>query len=112
MGLADRTPPTAEEYAAYPQRFSNWGRWGDDDELGERDRGEQLLLQRGQRDRAEDAHDDREQGDQRAVAQAEDGEQVHGTPRFRSCGESGTGTPLCTGVQYPNGFGAYRTPAG
>lgn len=34
MGLADRTPPTAEEYAAYPQRFSNWGRWGDDDELG------------------------------------------------------------------------------
>ncbi|MCB0995764.1 MAG: cyclase family protein [Acidimicrobiales bacterium] len=34
MGLADRTPPTAEEYAAYPERFSNWGRWGDDDELG------------------------------------------------------------------------------
>jgi kynurenine formamidase len=34
MGLHDRTPPTAEEYAAYPARFSNWGRWGDDDELG------------------------------------------------------------------------------
>ena len=34
MGLADRTPPTAEEYAQYPQRFSNWGRWGADDELG------------------------------------------------------------------------------
>ena len=34
MGLADRTPPTAEEYAEYPSRFSNWGRWGDDDELG------------------------------------------------------------------------------
>src|SRR3954471_15455611 len=34
MGLAERTPPTAEEYAHYPQRFSNWGRWGADDELG------------------------------------------------------------------------------
>ena len=34
MGLADRTPPTAEEYAQYPSRFSNWGRWGADDELG------------------------------------------------------------------------------
>ena len=34
MGLADRTPPTADEYAEYPKRFSNWGRWGDDDELG------------------------------------------------------------------------------
>ena len=34
MGLAERTPPTAEEYAQYPQRFSNWGRWGTDDELG------------------------------------------------------------------------------
>jgi len=34
MGLSDRTPPTADEYLAYPERFSNWGRWGDDDELG------------------------------------------------------------------------------
>ena len=34
MSLADRTPPTAEEYAAYRERFSNWGRWGPDDELG------------------------------------------------------------------------------
>jgi len=33
MGLADRTPTTAEEYSQYPGRFSNWGRWGDDDEL-------------------------------------------------------------------------------
>ena len=34
MGLADRTPPTEAEYAAYFERFSNWGRWGDADELG------------------------------------------------------------------------------
>ena len=34
MGLAERTPPTDEEYAAYPARFSNWSRWGDGDELG------------------------------------------------------------------------------
>src|SRR5204862_1294596 len=34
MGLAERTPPTVDEYLAYPARFSNWGRWGDDDELG------------------------------------------------------------------------------
>jgi kynurenine formamidase len=34
MGLADRTPPTADEYAAYRERCSNWGRWGPDDELG------------------------------------------------------------------------------
>ena len=34
MGLAERTPPTAEEYAAYRDRFRNWGRWGADDELG------------------------------------------------------------------------------
>ena len=34
MGLAERTAPTAEEYAAYRERFSNWGRWGADDELG------------------------------------------------------------------------------
>jgi kynurenine formamidase len=34
MGLADRTAPTEEEYARYSERFSNWGRWGDDDEQG------------------------------------------------------------------------------
>jgi kynurenine formamidase len=34
MSLADRKPPTPEEYAAYRQRFCNWGRWGPDDELG------------------------------------------------------------------------------
>jgi len=34
MGMNNRTPPTPDEYAAYRTRFSNWGRWGDDDELG------------------------------------------------------------------------------
>ena len=34
MGLKDRTPPTPAEYDAYRERFSNWGRWGEDDELG------------------------------------------------------------------------------
>ena len=34
MGLADRQAPTAQEYADYRKRFSNWGRWGEDDELG------------------------------------------------------------------------------
>ena len=34
MGVADRTPPSVEEYLAYRERFSNWGRWGDDDRLG------------------------------------------------------------------------------
>jgi len=34
MGLADRTPPSPEEYAAYRERLSNWGRWGEEDELG------------------------------------------------------------------------------
>src|SRR3954451_16541756 len=34
MGLAERTPPTAEEYQSWFDRFCNWGRWGDDDELG------------------------------------------------------------------------------
>ncbi|MDP6606063.1 MAG: cyclase family protein [Dehalococcoidia bacterium] len=34
MALADRTPPTAEQYEAYRERFSNWGRWGADDQLG------------------------------------------------------------------------------
>jgi kynurenine formamidase len=34
MALAARTPPTAAEFVEYRQRFCNWGRWGDDDELG------------------------------------------------------------------------------
>lgn len=34
MALAQRTGPTAEEYAGWRERFCNWGRWGDDDELG------------------------------------------------------------------------------
>ena len=34
MGLADRTPPTVEEYLGYRERLSNWGRWGPDDEMG------------------------------------------------------------------------------
>jgi len=34
MGLKERTPPTADEYALYPERFSNWGRWGEEDERG------------------------------------------------------------------------------
>lgn len=34
MGIADRTPPSPAEYEAYRERFSNWGRWGAEDELG------------------------------------------------------------------------------
>ena len=34
MGLQDRTPTSVEEYASYKTRFSNWGRWGEDDQLG------------------------------------------------------------------------------
>ncbi|HPG27377.1 MAG: cyclase family protein [Spirochaetaceae bacterium] len=34
MSLADRTPPSPEEYLAYRERLSNWGRWGAEDELG------------------------------------------------------------------------------
>jgi kynurenine formamidase len=34
MGLADRRPPSVEEFLEYPKRFSNWGRWGRDDEFG------------------------------------------------------------------------------
>ena len=34
MTLATRTPPTVEEFLAYKQRFSNWGRWGADDQFG------------------------------------------------------------------------------
>ena len=34
MALQDRTPPTVDEYLAYAERFSNWGRWGADDQLG------------------------------------------------------------------------------
>ena len=29
-----RTPLTTEDYQAYPKRFSNWGRWGNDDQFG------------------------------------------------------------------------------
>jgi kynurenine formamidase len=31
---ASRPAPTPQEYRAYRERFSNWGRWGPDDELG------------------------------------------------------------------------------
>jgi len=34
MSLSDRTAPTEQEYVEYRKRFSNWGRWGEDDELG------------------------------------------------------------------------------
>jgi kynurenine formamidase len=34
MGLHDRITPTPEEYARYGERFSNWGRWGPDDQAG------------------------------------------------------------------------------
>ena len=34
MSLADRTPPSVEEYEAYRSRLSNWGRWGDADVFG------------------------------------------------------------------------------
>ena len=34
MSLADRTIPTPQEFDEYKERFSNWGRWGDDDHLG------------------------------------------------------------------------------
>ena len=34
MSLADRTPPTPEEFPAFRDRLSNWGRWGDDDQFG------------------------------------------------------------------------------
>ncbi len=34
MTLANRTPPTPEEFVDYKRRFSNWGRWGADDQLG------------------------------------------------------------------------------
>lgn len=34
MSLSDRTPPTVEEFLGYREQLSNWGRWGEDDELG------------------------------------------------------------------------------
>jgi kynurenine formamidase len=34
MGIQDRTPPTADEYDRWRREYCNWGRWGDDDELG------------------------------------------------------------------------------
>ena len=35
MGMANRQPTSPAEYAAYRERFHNWGRWGADDERGE-----------------------------------------------------------------------------
>ena len=34
MGLKERTPTTVQEYLDYKTKFSNWGRWGDDDQFG------------------------------------------------------------------------------
>ena len=34
MGRSDRRPPTQAEYEGWRQKFSNWGRFGKDDELG------------------------------------------------------------------------------
>lgn len=34
MSLSSRTPPTPEQYSEYKVRFSNWNRWGPDDQLG------------------------------------------------------------------------------
>jgi hypothetical protein len=34
VGRSDRTPPTQQEYEAWRERFSNWNRWGEGDELG------------------------------------------------------------------------------
>ncbi len=34
MGLKNRTPTTVQEYLDYKTRFSNWGRWGDNDQFG------------------------------------------------------------------------------
>ena len=50
---------------------------GDDHELREGDRRDELLLERRQGDGAEDSDDDRDQRDQRAVAQAEGREKMH-----------------------------------
>ena len=34
MGMKDRTPTSVEEYLEYRIRFSNWDRWGADDQFG------------------------------------------------------------------------------
>ena len=34
MSLKDRTPTTIEEYVSYKEKYSNWGRWGTDDQSG------------------------------------------------------------------------------
>src|SRR5688572_2131665 len=34
MTLQTRTPATVDEFLGYKERFKNWGRWGDDDQLG------------------------------------------------------------------------------
>ncbi len=49
----------------------------DDHQLREGDRRDEFLLQRREGDGPEDADDDRDEGDQRPVAQAEDGEEMH-----------------------------------
>ena len=52
----------------------------DDDELRELDRGDELLLEAREREPAEDRRDDRDEGDERAVLEAQDGEVRHGWP--------------------------------
>lgn len=34
MAMANRTAPSVEEYRDWKGRFNNWGRWGQDDQLG------------------------------------------------------------------------------
>ena len=34
MGLKERTPTTVDEYNNYKVKYSNWGRWGSDDQKG------------------------------------------------------------------------------
>ena len=34
MSLKDRAPTTIEEYVLYKENYSNWGRWGSDDQSG------------------------------------------------------------------------------
>jgi hypothetical protein len=55
----------------------------DDRDLRELHVGRQLLLERRQGDPAEHGDDDGDEGDQRAVAQAEDGQKMHEAPVVR-----------------------------
>ena len=50
----------------------------DDDELRELERGDELLLEAREREPAEDGRDDRDEGDERAVLQAQNGKIRHG----------------------------------